>query len=267
MLLLLGKDGLFLVEYALFIAIFVLNGIVYAHVAQVERLFNDLIGAAASSSVGRIDIRAIAVQALVGNIPCAADRGVFSLDLPLHIGGRVQKRMDKVRDVLGRQPCRAQPHVDLMRAKVLGLHGPQCLHIGLVAVAEHFQRRFRLPQLLPHIAGKILVCAKPLFIRARVSLRVLKDHPLQAGNERVETKACQFAHEAKVYAGALGHAHRKGFRRALHMFHWAAHGNRPPGEHVGLALKVALVIEDFQGRKQIIAVVLAKYGGVAAAGE
>ena len=75
---------------ALFIAVFIPNGIEYPRVAQVQTVLDDLVGVAPVSTVLRVHKVIVAVQTLIGDIPCAGGSRILRPDCMFSVVGRVQ---------------------------------------------------------------------------------------------------------------------------------------------------------------------------------
>ena len=159
-LFLLGEDGGFFVQHALF-AVQRLDGHVDFGVLQVQRVFQQVQGVGFFRAVGCVEQKVAAVAALAADVPHAGNRGILRADrAPRHPCGHGKHVVQKVVDVDGVYPRRAQAHFDLGGVQFPGLHALKRLHIDRV-----FRRclggLLRFPQFLPHIAGQIFVAGLP----------------------------------------------------------------------------------------------------------
>jgi hypothetical protein len=82
------------------------------------------------------------------------------VDGSAEIIGGVQQFIHKLLNIGFVNPGGTQPHLDFRGFQILGLGGPEGVHVASV---HRVLRRncFRLPELLPDIAGQILVRCYP----------------------------------------------------------------------------------------------------------
>ena len=210
-LLLLGEDCFALVQYALFIAVLIPDGIKYTCVAQVQAVLNDLVGVAPVSTVLRVHKVIVAVQTLVGDIPCAGGSRILRSDCMFAVIGRVQQVVDKIGNIACRNPCRTKAHINFVRFQILGLYGAKRIHVGLKPFAQKFYGSFRSLQLLAYIAGEVFVCGLPFFIGSRIAVRVLEDQTVQIRDQLILVHTGKLGHEIKINRCPLRHAHGQRF--------------------------------------------------------
>ena len=153
----LRNSGLFLVQYRRPLAVRVLDIVKDAHVLQIKGLLQDLVAVDAVGAVGveRADVASVAGFAL--DIPFARVGGKMDLDLPAGVVGRPEQFIHEVFVVLRGYPGRAESYGDLRRGQIDRLYLLQGLHIGGIAFRILFGLPPCFPQLLPDVAGEILV--------------------------------------------------------------------------------------------------------------
>ena len=272
LLLLLGQGGFRGVQNALFFPVLNLY-IENAHVPQVEGGFQNVIGVQTSSAVGGVGVhihkgngvfvcdvpfcRILGIVygngvsvGVIGNIPPAIDHW------------RVQQLIHELLVVFLVDPGRADPHVDIGRLQIFGLHLLQRLDID-----SKFRMLLggglRLPQLFPHVAGEILVRGLPAGvpgIAVRVFRingaggRIFEDYALQIVDDlfHLLRPAHQGSHEPQVNAGAFTNGNGQGFHGGIHMLHLVLLPNGALGEHIGLAFQVTVLIQYFKRTEQIV---------------
>ena len=167
LLLLLGKRGFFGVEHGLFSAVRILNGVVDAHVAQIQRILQDLVSIGAFRAVGHIGIDVTAAyNALTGDIPFCAEIRVVDINAPAHIERRLQQLKHELPDILFVNPRCAEAHFNFRSIQILGLCLFQSRDIGGVvckAVSWKSGRGVAAgnAQFLADIAGEVFICCLP----------------------------------------------------------------------------------------------------------
>ena len=133
LLLLLGEGGLLDVEHPALGAVRVLDLVVDSHVAEVQGVFENLVGVDARCAVGGASV----------DVVCAD--GALAVYVPLRGVGRVAhvhaargpvrglEGLDhELLDVARLYPGRAEAHVDLARGQLPRLRGAECLDIYVV---------------------------------------------------------------------------------------------------------------------------------------
>ena len=167
LLLLLGQGRFPGIEDAAFLAVRVFDCIVNAHVPQVQGIFQDFVSVdpgRAEGGIGRHVHRGNG--AFVGDVPFGGIGGKVYGDGPSVIGPpviapyipnrRVEGFVHELLDVFLVHPGRAQAHVDFRSVQILGLGFFQRLHVD-VKDRGYFRRCPGFPQLLPYVAGQVLV--------------------------------------------------------------------------------------------------------------
>ena len=268
LLLLLGDGGLLFIEDADFLPVLPML-IKNAHIPLVQQRLKNLIGVNPLGAVGGVDADVIlAVGALVQHPPLAGGIGIHQLDLtvPQPFRGLAQL-IHELLVVFGVDPGRAHADADLRGGEVLGLHLLQLLHIdGELRVILRCEAG--LGQLHPHIAGQVFVRRLPAMGPALAALRkiegagggVLEDDALQIGHDlrNFVRPAHETGHVLQIHAGLLADGHRQGLHRRVHAGDGAAVLDGALGEHIRLALQLALIVDDLQRAQQRVSGILFK---------
>ena len=248
LLLLLCKGGRLLIEHALLPAVRILHSIVDAHIPQVQRVLQNLVGVGSVRAVGGIrgDIGAghdiLAVDAPLGGM----GREVYLDGTALVIRG-IEQLVHEVLNVLRRDPRRAQPHVNVGRLQILGLCGFQRRHIGLKG-SVRLHSGSGLAQLLPHIAGQVFICRHILRLGAGDS----EDDACQLLNDVLRAFPGQLGHIAEIHSGSFPDGHRQRVGRGVHMIDAALLLDRPLRKHIRFPQQLVIIIEDFERAEQVV---------------
>ena len=118
LLLTLCDSGIVLIEYGLFIAVFVLNIIEHTHITQVQRFLDDLIPVDSVCAVSVINLDIVAVVGLALNIPFTRILAVMHVNIKRYIPRGPEKLKHKPFNILGRYPSSPQAHRYLTCGKV-----------------------------------------------------------------------------------------------------------------------------------------------------
>ena len=198
-LLTLGDGGFLLVQDGDTLAAFRFHIIEDAHILQVQRLLNDLVGVDPTGAVGIVGIDADSVQRLALNVPFAGVLGVVDMDVPAHVDGRTQKLEHELLHHSGRKPDGTQANGDLTGGQIHRLYCFQRLHIGAVGFRQLLGVFPCDSQLLPDIAGEILVCREILGFGAVIGVEgVAEDHAGEVRNDLLLALAGQLCHVGNV---------------------------------------------------------------------
>ena len=119
LLLTLCDGGIVLIEYGLFIAVFVLNIIEHTHITQVQRFLDDLVPVDSVCAVSVINLDIVAVIGLALNIPFTRILAVMHVNIKGYIPRGPEKLKHKPLNILGRYPSSPQAHRYLTCGKVL----------------------------------------------------------------------------------------------------------------------------------------------------
>ena len=88
--------------------------------------------------------------------------------------------------------------------------------------------------------------------------RYTEDHALQLGSQFVAGLTGQLRHICHIHTGSLRDGNGKGFTGGIHGFHRLVGLDGPFGEHICLALQLAVLVNDFQRAEQIVAGIIGK---------
>ena len=256
LLLLRGKGGFLGVEDTALPSVCVLNGIVDANIAEVQRILQQPVGAGAVCAVGG-ECRHIVVahHALAGNLPFCGVRDIADLDLSAQIAGRFKGFVHELLDVLLVKPCHTQPHLNLAGLQVLRLGGNQGIHIsGKERVARC--HTLRGAKLLPDVAGEIFVRRLPALCPMLAAVLQVKwatvgflvNDALQILNDlwNLFAAAHEGGHKVEIDAGFFSDADSKGFAGGIHRIYAALLLDGALVEHIRLALQLSVVVQHFQ---------------------
>ena len=124
LLFLLRECGFLAVEHTLFVTVFVLDPVENAYIAEIERIFEYLVGVHALCTVGAVGVHvACAHSAFTFDAPLAGHRRIVHLDVLRHPKGRLERLIYELTDVPRLYPRRAEAHVDLAGGQVTRLRG------------------------------------------------------------------------------------------------------------------------------------------------
>ena len=253
MLLLLGKGGLLSIQHSFRLAVLILNGIIHAYIPEVQGILQNLIGTDIIRSIG-IPCRNIiyADTALACDVPDCGIGRILHMDVTLEVGRRVLQLVHELLDIGFVYPCGTQPHLNFRSFQVFGLGSPEGFHIALI----HRVLRggiFRFFQLSPHIAGEIFVSRDPSgMIFQRAQLGIVEDDASQIGGQLVYGFPGQAGHVPQVYTGPFPNGDRQSFHSGVHRGSDLMGLNSALAEHIRLALKVSIVVQNFQSAQEIV---------------
>ena len=259
LLLLLRKRGLLGIEHALLSAVCILNGVVNAHVAQIQRVLQNLVGIGAFRAVGHIGVDiAAAYNTLAGDIPFCAEIRVVDINAPAHIESRLQQLKHELPDILFVDPRCTEAYFNFRSVQILGLRLFQSRNIGGVVCKAVFWESGRgvaagNAQLLADIAGEIFICCLPLPFYG-----VKEDNAGQLIDQIFLTFAGELRHIVHVHAGFFRYGQCQRFRRRIYGCDGLMGTDRALCENVRLALEVVFFIQHFQRAEQEVRAVVRK---------
>ena len=160
------------------VAIRIVNRIVDFGIAEIQRIFQQLIGIDAQGSVSVGDKRIAAIHRLARYVPCTRNFGIGCLNVNPGIVVRCFEHFfHKSHDVFRFYPVCTQPHFDFRSIQVFGLYPFQVIHIDLVLYMVR-RKGFCCGQFFTNIARQVFIRGFPL-LRHRIS----------------ENRTCQFIHD------------------------------------------------------------------------
>ena len=114
-LLLLLRDGRFLaVEDAALLTLPIADGIIDAHIPQIQRVLQYLIGVCPVRAVGHVGVYVVVRDVVfAADIPFSGKLGEVNVQTALCIRGRVEQLKHELLDIPPVNPGRAEPHLDL----------------------------------------------------------------------------------------------------------------------------------------------------------
>ena len=203
LLLALGDGGFFLVQDGGFLPISIFNVVKNPHVPQVQGFLDDLVAVNPASAVGVVGLDVAPVGGFALNVPAAGHTGMVDFDIPLCVIGCVKQLVHELLDNLDGEPVGSQPHGDLAGGQIYRLHPLQGLHVGGIILRVEFGAPPCPFQLLPHVAGKIFVGGKILFLCvATIPVHgVQEDHAGQVGVYLLFGLAGQLHHKGHIHLG------------------------------------------------------------------
>ena len=150
------------------VAIRIVNRIVDFGIAEIQRIFQQLIAVDAQGSVSVGDKRIAAIHRLAGNVPCTRDFGIGCLYFIASIVAWCLEHFShKLRDVFRFDPVCPKPHFDFRSIQILGLYPFQVIHIDLVLCMVR-RKCFCCGQFFTNIARQVFIRGFPL-LRHRIS--------------------------------------------------------------------------------------------------
>ena len=247
LLLLCRQRGFLGIQHPLFVSVRILNGVVHLDIPEVQGIFQNFIGA---DTIGAIGVPSgnivVGNPGFVTDAPCGGIRGILHIHGIAQIAGGIEGFKHELLDVGLVDPGCAKTHLNLGSIQILGLCSTQGFHIDLIGRIL-CRSRFRLPELLPDIAGQILVSRYPAHaVLCIAEGRVVENHAPQL--------RCQFLRCLAGQAGHIFHVHLCLFRNGEgEGFTGSIHGGDNPvgldgafGEHIRLALEIAVIVHNFQ---------------------
>ena len=220
--------GLLAGEHAALSAVSVLDPVVYAHVAQIQGVFEYLVGVHALGAVGVVGVDVISAHgAFALDAPFAGDGRIVYLNILRRPKGRPEGLVYELLDVLRFYPRRAEAHVYLAGGQLLRLGSAEGIDIDAVRDWSASAGAFGLAQLLPHVAGEVFVgCDIP------VLARYAEDDAGQFSGDSSFIFAAELRHIRQVHASTLVHGDGESLSSGVRMFDRAVRLDGAPGEHI-----------------------------------
>ena len=271
-LLLLLCEGRFLgVEYTAFTPIGVGNGIIDTHITQIQSILQNLICVGSLCTVGHIGVY-IAVGRLrfAGDVPLCRERRVVDFDAPTQVIRRFKGLHHKLLNVRFINPRCTQANLNLGGIKVFGLCRFQSFHIiedevvffrslgvlqGFLIVGEFFT----------DVTGKEIIGGSPCVRAVGLSVEIHIDNATQIACEFFFGLAGELRHIRHINLGFFCDRNCQSFRSGVNGCYDLARLDRAFGEHIRFAFEIVVLVENFQGAKQIVGAVISKGKGVATA--
>ena len=250
LLLLLGECGLFGIEHAALGAVSVLDPVIYAHVTQIQGVFEYLVGVHALGAVGVVGVDVISAHgAFSVNAPLAGEGRIVYLNILRRPKCGLERLVYELPDVLRLYPRCAEADVYLAGGQLLRLGSAEGIDIDAVRLVG-LGNAFSLEELLAHVAGEVFVGGDVL-----VLARYAEDDAGQLRGYIVLAFAAEPGHIWQVHVSTLVHGDGESLSSGVRMLDRAVRLYRAAREHVCLALEPAVVVEDFERAEQVIRVV------------
>ena len=253
LLFLLGKCGFLLVQYTLFFAFSILDGIVDPDITEIQGILQNSVGVCAIRSVGDIGCHIVGREKVFPvDIPFCGIGGEVHMHSSFHIEWCLEGFPHEIIDILLIHPGRAKADINLGCFQILGLRRFKRLYI-YVEVRRHFGSILGFPQLLADIARQVFIRSHiggPAILIERS--RHLEDHTDQLIRDFFFIHPGQLRHERQIHPRFLRDRHSQCLCRRVHMRYRRAMADCAFGEHVSFPIKFTLFIDDFKGTKQII---------------
>ena len=258
LLLLLGEGCLLDVEHPALGAVCVLDLVVDAHVAEVQGVFEYLVGVHARGAVGAESV----------DVGCTDS--ALALDAPLGSVGRVVHAHAARGPVCGLEgldhellyvarlyPGRAEADSYLARGQLPRLRGAQCLYINIKGRGCFcrclFCHHLCLTELFPHVAGEIFVGGRVTFLAWDAEDDAGKLH-----GDLNFVFAAEPGHILHVHAAQLIERDGQRLRCRLGVLRRAVRLDGAAREHICFALKFAVLVENFERAEEVIRAVVRK---------
>ena len=193
------------------VAIRIVNRIVDFGIAEIQRIFQQLIAVDAQGSVSVCDKRIAAIQRLARNVPCTRDFRIGCLNVNACIVVRCLEHLcHKLRDVLRLYPVCTQPHFDFRSVQILGLYPFQVIHIDLI-FSMVCRKGFCCGQFFTNIAGQIFIRGFPLLCH-----RVSENRTCQFIRDFLLRFTAELHHKRHIHLCFFSNGKCQGFAGRVH---------------------------------------------------
>ena len=261
LLFLLRQHGVRFVQDALRSAFFIFNGIIDAHIFQVERIFQNLVGIGAGCAIGFGGGNvASAHRRLALNAPFCGIGRISHFNCMTQIVGNLESFCHKLLDDLRRKPCCTQPHINFRRFKVFRLRLFQCGDVDC-KLRVGFSSKLCYAQFCPDIAGQVFIRHLPARFRVGgVCAGVFEDYAGQfTGNALIVTGSTeQLCHIGQVHPAMFSDGNCQSFRGRVHVGDGVFRADGAFREHCRFGFELTLLIQIFQRTQQIVRGILLK---------
>ena len=204
------KHSFLFVQHTM-VAIRIVNRIVDFGIAEIQRIFQQLIAVDAQGSVSVGDKRIAAIQRLARNVPCTRNFGIGCLNVNPGIVVRgFEHFLHKLRDVLRLYPVCTQPHFNFRSIQILRLYPFQVIHIDLI-FSMVCRKGFCCGQFFTNIARQVFIRGFPL-LRHRVS----ENRTCQFIRDLLFWFTAELRHGRHIYLCFLSDRECQGFTGRVH---------------------------------------------------
>ena len=252
----LGNGGFLFIQHCLFMTFHIFHIVENPHIFQIQRFLNDMVAADPFRAIGAVGLYAASVKTLALDIPGAGMPGVMHFDVRLGVVGGAEQFKHKPGHIPGGEPGSAQPHGNLAGGQIHRLHGFQRLCVD-TEPAVGLCGLLCLPQLLPHIAGKVFVCRHIDGMAFRIfHAGKLEYHPVQFFYQGRFVFSGQAGHVGDIDSSFFCQGKGQGFRCGIHTGNIEFLLDGAFGEHIRLADEVTIAVCNLQRRQQEIGAVI-----------
>ena len=223
------------------VAIRIVNRIVDFGIAEIQRIFQQLIGVDPHRSVGIGNKRIAAIQRLARNVPCTRNFGIGCLNVNPGIVVRCFEHFfHKLRDTLRLHPVRTQPHFDFRSVQVFGLYPFQVIHIDLVLCMVR-RKGFCRGQFFTNIAGQVFIRGFPLLCH-----RISENRTCQFIRDLLFRFTAELRHKRHIYPCFLSDGECQGFAWRVHRGNGFRLTDGALCKNIGQPFEILLLIQNFQ---------------------
>ena len=120
-------------------------------------------------------------------------------------------------------------------------------------------------ELFTDITGQKIVGSSPSIRAVELSVKVHVDNATQIACEFFFGLACKRGHIFHIHTGFFCDGYRQGFRSGINRCCDLARLDSAFSEHIRFAFEIVVLVENFQGTKQIVGAVIGKGESVATA--
>ena len=266
LLLALRDSGFLLIKNSFLVAVLIHNIVVNADVFKVKSFLDNLVSVDAFCSVNTIRLDVTSVLGLICQHPLRSMRNEFDLYKPSDIIGIAKQFVNKVVNILGRNPNRTELYTDFRSGQILRLHLFKSFHIDVIVGRKLLCRPSCKRKLLSHVARKVFVCHQIFAMTEHITmLGVEIDNALQVGIQFFLGLSRQFTHKLHINHSTLTERYRQGFTCRVNPFDYLLRLYRALGKHICFGFQFLVIIKDFKRAKKKISVIVRENQGIATA--
>ena len=178
----LRDGGFLLIEHGFFVAVLVHNIVVNTNIFQIKSFLDNLVCVDSLRSVNAICLDIALILALVGKHPLRCLRNEFNLNKPSDIVGIAEQFVNKVVNILGRNPYRTELYTDFRSGQILRLHLFKCFYVNVIFRRKLLCRSSCKSKLLSYVARKVFISHQIFAMPEHMTmLWVKEDNALQVG--------------------------------------------------------------------------------------
>ena len=271
LLLLLCKGRFLGVEHTALTPIGIGYGVIDTHITQIQSVLQNLICVGSLCSIGHIGVYiAVGRLRLACNVPLCRERRIVDFDGSPQIIRRLKGLHHKLLNIGLVNPRCTQANLNLRSIKVFGLCRFKSFHIiedevvffRTLGVLQGF---LIVGELFTDVTGKEIVCRSPSIGAVWLSVEIHIDNATQIACEFFFGFAGELRHIRHINLGFFCDGNCQSFRSGVNGCYDLARLDRAFGEHIRFAFEIVVLVENFQGAKQIVGAVIGKGESVATA--